>query len=51
MSNVETVRRYNELLNQTREPPAELCDPEIEVLMFRESPIAGPYHGYEGLRQ
>ena len=51
MSNVEIVRRYVELLNQTREPPAELCDSEIELVMFRGSPIAGPYHGYEGLRQ
>src|SRR5688500_17289297 len=49
--NVETVKRYTDLLNQTREPPAELCDPEIELHTFRGSPIAGPYHGYEGLRQ
>lgn len=49
--NVETLRRYHELLNQTGEPALGLVHPEIEIHMFRGSPIPGPYFGHEGLRQ
>lgn len=47
--NVETLRRYHELLNETGEPPTALCHPDIEIHMFKGSPIAGPYRGHEGL--
>jgi ketosteroid isomerase-like protein len=49
--NVETLRRYHERLNETGEPPLELFHPDVEVHMFRGSPIAGPYRGHEGLRR
>ena len=49
--NVETLRRYHDLLNETGEPPIELFHPDLEIHMFRGSPISGPYHGHEGLRQ
>jgi ketosteroid isomerase-like protein len=48
-ANVETLRRYHELLNDRREPPLELFHPEIEFHMFRGSPIAGPYRGHAGV--
>jgi ketosteroid isomerase-like protein len=49
--NVETLRRYHDLLNQTGEPPLELVHPEVEIHMFRGSPISGPYRGHDGVRQ
>ncbi len=49
--NVETLRRYHALLNETGEPPLELFHPEVEIHMFRGSPISGPYRGHDGLRQ
>src|SRR2546430_16166075 len=49
--NVETLRRYHDLLNETGEPPLELVHPEVEIHMFRGSPISGPYRGHDGLRQ
>ena len=49
--NVETLRRYHELLNEKGDPPLELFDPEVEIHMFEGSPIPGPYRGHEGLRQ
>ena len=49
--NVETLRRYHDLLNEAGEPPLELADPGIEIHMFRGSPISGPYRGHDGLRQ
>ena len=49
--NVETLRRYHELLNGTGEAPIELFDPAVEIHMFRGSPIPGPYRGHLGLRQ
>ena len=50
-ANVETLRRYHDVLNETGEPPIELFDPEVEIHMFRGSPISGPYRGHAGLRQ
>lgn len=49
--NVETLRRYHQRLNETGEPPVELFHPDIEIHMFRGSPISGPYRGHDGLRQ
>jgi ketosteroid isomerase-like protein len=49
--NVETFHRYQRLLNETGDPPVEYLHPEVEVHMFRGSPIAGPYRGHEGVRQ
>jgi ketosteroid isomerase-like protein len=49
--NVETLRRYHELLNGTGEAPLELLDPDVEIHMFRGSPITGPYLGHDGVRQ
>jgi len=49
--NVETLRRYHERLNREGELALELVDPEVEVHMFRGSPIPGPYVGHEGLRR
>jgi ketosteroid isomerase-like protein len=49
--NVETLRRYHELLNERREAPSELFHPDLEIHMFEGSPIPGPYHGHDGLRQ
>jgi ketosteroid isomerase-like protein len=49
--NVETLRRYHDLLNDTGDPPVELFHPEIEIYMFDGSPIPGPYFGHDGLRQ
>jgi ketosteroid isomerase-like protein len=49
--NVETLRRYHDLLNESGEPPVGLFHSEVEVHMFEGSPISGPYHGQEGLRQ
>jgi ketosteroid isomerase-like protein len=48
--NVETLRRYHERLNDSGELALELVDPEVEVQMFRGSPIPGPYVGHDGLR-
>jgi ketosteroid isomerase-like protein len=31
--------------------PESAFDPEVEFSNLRESPLPGPYHGYDGLRQ
>jgi ketosteroid isomerase-like protein len=49
--NVEIVRRYCELLNETGEPPLDLVDHDVEMHMFEGSPIRGPYRGHQGLQQ
>jgi hypothetical protein len=49
--NVETLRRYHELLNDTGEPPVEIFHPEVEIHMFRGSPISGPYRRHDGLQR
>ncbi|HEY1360409.1 MAG TPA: nuclear transport factor 2 family protein [Thermoleophilaceae bacterium] len=49
--NAETLRRYIELFNERPEPPLELVHPDVEIHMFRGSPLAGPYQGHEGVRQ
>jgi hypothetical protein len=40
--NVETLRRYHDLLNETGEPPVGLLHPEVEVHMF----LIVRFHGY-----
>ncbi len=49
--NVETLRSFYEGLNTTGEAPVEPFHPNLEIHMFEGSPIAGPYHGLDGLRQ
>jgi ketosteroid isomerase-like protein len=44
--NVETLRRYHTLLNESGDLPVELLCPDVELHMFR-----GPYHGRDGARQ
>jgi ketosteroid isomerase-like protein len=48
--NVETVKRWFDALQQG-DPAPEMCDPEIEIRNWAESPIPGPYVGLEGVRQ
>ncbi len=48
--NVELVRRWLEGLERGEVSP-ELCDPEIEIRNWAESPAPGPYHGYDGLHR
>jgi ketosteroid isomerase-like protein len=50
-NNVETMRRYVDLLNETGEVPVELLQPDVEMHMFRGSPIPGPYMGHDGVRR
>jgi ketosteroid isomerase-like protein len=49
--NVETLRRFHALLNETGEPPVELFHPAVEMHMFEGSPISGPYRGRDGMQQ
>ncbi|HEX6460460.1 MAG TPA: nuclear transport factor 2 family protein [Thermoleophilaceae bacterium] len=49
--NVQRLRRYYELLNDTGEPVLEFVHPQIEIHMFEGAPLAGPYHGHDGVRQ
>ena len=49
--NVEIMRKLFERLNQTGFQPEELWHPDGVLVNFRESPIPGPYLGYEGLRR
>jgi hypothetical protein len=48
--NVETIRRWFAALQQG-DPAPEMCDPEIEIRNWAESPIPGPYVGHEGVQQ
>jgi ketosteroid isomerase-like protein len=50
-ANIETLRRYHTLLNETGELPVELLRPDVELHMFRGSPIPGPYRGQDGAQQ
>ena len=49
--NVESVRASFERFNREGYLPEELFDPAIELSNVRESPLPGPYRGYEGLRR
>jgi hypothetical protein len=48
--NVEIVRRWFEGF-ATGELSPELCDPEIEIRNWANSPVPGPYRGHDGLRR
>ena len=50
-TNAEMLRRYIDLLNETGEVPVEFLEPDVEMHMFRGSPIPGPYHGHDGVRK
>ena len=50
VENVELVRRWIEGF-RVEELSLEICDPEIEIRNWEESPITGPYHGHDGVRQ
>jgi len=47
---VELVTRWFKGLGQGGLTP-EVCDPEIVIRNWDESPVRGPYHGHEGLGQ
>ncbi len=49
--NVEVMQTLFERLNRDGVQPEELWHPDGTLTNFRESPIPGPYHGYEGLRR
>ena len=40
-----------ERFNRDRWLPEELFDPDVEFSNLAESPLPGPYRGYEGLRE
>ena len=48
--NVEIVRVYFARLS-SGDPAPELCDAEIEIRNWAESPVPGPYHGHDGVRR
>ena len=48
--NVGLVRRWFRGLGRGELTP-EICDPEIVIRNWDESPVRGPYHGHEGLGQ
>src|SRR5215212_8331736 len=50
-ANVDSLRRYIERLNETGVIAVEFLDPDVEMSMFRGSPIPGPYHGHDGIRR
>ena len=47
---VELVRSWFAGLERG-EPPLELCHEAIEIRNWEGSPLRGPYHGHEGVRQ
>ena len=49
--NVEVVRAATERFNRDGWLPEELFHPDVEFSNLAESPLPGPYRGYEGLRQ
>ncbi len=48
--NVEVVRRWFARLS-AGDPAPELCDAEIEIRNWAESPVPGPYYGHDGVRK
>jgi len=49
--NVEIVREMTARFNRDGFMPEDLFDPDVELSNIRESPLPGPYHGYQGLRE
>ena len=49
--NVEIVRGVWRRFNSDGSVDPRSFDPSIEIENYRESPIPGPYRGYEGMRQ
>ena len=49
--NVEAVREIVMRFNRDGFMPEDLYDPDVELFNIRESPLPGPYRGYEGLRE
>ena len=49
--NVEAVREIAMRFNRDGCMPEDLHDPDVELFNIRESPLPGPYRGYEGLRE
>jgi ketosteroid isomerase-like protein len=47
---VDVVRRWLDALERG-DPAPEMCDPEVEIVNWAESPIPGPYYGHDGVRQ
>ena len=50
-ANIEVVRQMTDRFNRARFLPEDLFDPDVELFNIRESPLPGPYHGYEGFRE
>src|SRR5688572_5567659 len=49
--NAEVVRDVWRRFNRDGALPETLFDPEVEVFNARETPLPGPYRGYDGLRR
>lgn len=49
--NVETAQAIFERFNLEGALPEELFDTDVELSNIEESPLPGPYRGYEGLRK
>jgi ketosteroid isomerase-like protein len=47
---VAVVRRWFDSLEKG-DPAAHMCDPEIEISNWAESPVTGPYRGHEGVKR
>jgi ketosteroid isomerase-like protein len=47
---VDVVRRWLAALERG-DPAPEMCDPEVEISNWAESPVPGPYVGRAGVRQ
>lgn len=48
--NAELVTNWFQGLERGELSP-QLCDPEVVIRNWDDSPVRGPYHGHEGLRQ
>ncbi len=47
---IALVRRWHERLERG-DPAPDMCDPEIEITNWAESPVTGPYRGHDGVRR
>jgi ketosteroid isomerase-like protein len=47
-ASVAVVRRWFGALEDGN-PAPDMCDPEIEITNWAESPVTGPYRGHEGV--